>query len=127
MFNSHECYEGKFTLGYWDGQFIDLPHMMFMSLCAAYNSSDLGGSVPFTRFLTELFKRYGVHIPVDLTRTESKKPIDRFSLTRSEGQQKKRIMEAIESEAPSIGMNELKEAITSLRTEYDTRMTALEE
>ena len=36
-------------------------------------------------------------------------------------------MEAIESEAPSIGMNELKEEITSLRMEFDTRMTALEE
>ena len=36
-------------------------------------------------------------------------------------------MEAIELEAPSIGMNELKEAITSLRTEFDTWMTALEE
>ena len=36
---------------------IDLPHMMFMSLCAAYNASDPRGSVPFTRFLTELFKR----------------------------------------------------------------------
>ena len=36
-------------------------------------------------------------------------------------------MEAIESEAPSIGMNELKEAITSLRTKFDTCMIALEE
>ena len=33
----------------------------------------------------------------------------------------------IKSEAPSIGMNELKKAITSLRTEFDTRMTAWEE
>ena len=36
-------------------------------------------------------------------------------------------MEAIESEAPSIGMTELNEVITSLRTNFDTRMTALEE
>ena len=64
---------------------IDLPRMMFMSICAAYNSSNLRGSVPFIGFLIELFKRYGVHIPVDLTRTEPKKSIDRFSLTRSEG------------------------------------------
>ena len=67
------------------GKSIDLPRMMFMSICVAYNSSDLRRSVPFTGFLTELFKRYGVHIPMDLTRTEPEKPIDRFSLTRSEG------------------------------------------
>ena len=83
--------------------------------------------MPFTEFLTELFKRHGVHILVDLTRTDPKKPIDRFSLTRSEGQRKKKKMKAIESDAPSIGMAELKEAITSLRTEFDTRRIALEE
>ncbi|GFS29525.1 hypothetical protein Acr_00g0007090 [Actinidia rufa] len=106
---------------------IDLPRMMFLSLCAAYNSSDLRGLVPFTGFLTELFKRHGVHILVDLTRTEPKKPIDKYSLTRSEGQQKKRRVEAIVFEEPSIGMTELKEAIISLRTEFDTHMTSLEE
>ena len=68
------------------GKSIDLPRMMFMSICVAYNSSDLRRSVPFTGFLTELFKRYGVHIPMDLTRTEPEKPIDIFSLTQSEGQ-----------------------------------------
>ncbi|GFS29100.1 hypothetical protein Acr_00g0005390 [Actinidia rufa] len=40
---------------------------------------------------------------------------------------KKRRTEAIVSEEPSIGMDELKKAITSLRTEFDTHMTALEE
>ncbi|GFY91218.1 hypothetical protein Acr_07g0014140 [Actinidia rufa] len=35
--------------------------------------------------------------------------------------------EAIASEELSIGMDELKEAITSYRTEFDTRMTTLEE
>ncbi|GFY95652.1 hypothetical protein Acr_10g0010370 [Actinidia rufa] len=59
-------------------------------------------------------------------RTEPEKPIDRYLLTRSEGQQKKRRVEAIASEEPSIGMAELNEAITSLRTEFDTHMTALE-
>ncbi|GFS32071.1 hypothetical protein Acr_00g0020660 [Actinidia rufa] len=85
------------------------------------------GSVPFTGFLIELFKRHGIHIPVDLIRTEPEKPINRYSFTRSEGQQKKRKFEAITLEEPSIGMTELKEAITSLRMEFDTRMTALEE
>ncbi|GFS36402.1 hypothetical protein Acr_00g0045760 [Actinidia rufa] len=82
------------------GKSIDLPRMMFMSLCAAYNSSDTRGSVPFTGFLSELFKRHGVHIPVDLTMIDPEKPIDRYSLTRSEGQQKKRRLKAIESEEP---------------------------
>ena len=44
------------------GKSIDLPRMMFMSLCAAYNSSKPTGSVPFIGFLTELFKRNGIHI-----------------------------------------------------------------
>ena len=109
------------------GKSIDLPLMMFMSLCTAYNSSDPRGSMPFTSFLIELFKRHGVHIPVDLIRIEPKRPIDRYSLTRSEGQRKKRRVEAIALEEPSIGMAELKEATTSLRTEFDTHMTALEE
>ena len=77
--------------------------------------------------LTDLFKRYGVHILMDITKTEQEKPFDRFQLTQFEGQQKKRRMEAIELEAPLIRMNELKEAITSLRMEFDTCMTALEE
>ncbi|GFY85489.1 hypothetical protein Acr_04g0002270 [Actinidia rufa] len=60
-------------------------------------------------------------------RTEPEKPIDGYSLTRSKGQRKKRRLEAIVSEEPSIGMAELKEAITSLRMEFNTHMTALEE
>ena len=86
-----------------------------------------GGSIPFTGFLTELFKRHGIHIPMDLIRTEPEKPIDRYSLTQSEGHWKKRRLKAIASEEPSIGMAELKEAITSLRMEFDTYMTTLEE
>ncbi|GFS46010.1 hypothetical protein Acr_00g0099550 [Actinidia rufa] len=83
--------------------------------------------MPFTGFLTKLFKRHGIYIPMDLIRTEPEKPIDRYSLTRSEGQRKKRRVEAIASEEPSIGMDELMEAITSLRMEFDTRMITLEE
>ncbi|GFS33971.1 hypothetical protein Acr_00g0031530 [Actinidia rufa] len=109
------------------GTFIDLPRMMFLSLCDAYNSSDLRRSVPFTGLLTELFKRSGVHIPVDLTRTESEKPINKYSLTQFEGQWKERRVEVIASEESLIGMAELKEAIMGLRTELDTRMTSLEE
>ena len=54
------------------GKTIDLPRMMFMSLCAAHTASDTRSSVPFMGFLMELLKRSGVHIPVDLMRIESK-------------------------------------------------------
>ena len=57
---------------------IDLSCMMYMALFSAYGSSDPRGSVPFTGFLTELFKRYDVPILIDLTRTEQEKPIDRY-------------------------------------------------
>ena len=43
------------------------------------------------------------------------------------GVEKKRSLEAIASEEPSVSMADLKEAITSLRTEFDTHMTALED
>ena len=109
------------------GKSIDLPCMMFMSLRVAYNSSNRRGSVPFTVFLTELFKRHGIHIPVDLIRIEPEKAVDRYSLTQFEGQRKKRRFEAIASEEPLIAMAELKEAITSLRMEFDTCITTLEE
>ncbi|GFS42896.1 hypothetical protein Acr_00g0082390 [Actinidia rufa] len=36
---------------------IDLLRMMFMSLCAAHTTLDMRSFVPFTGFLTELFKR----------------------------------------------------------------------
>ncbi|GFS37315.1 hypothetical protein Acr_00g0051340 [Actinidia rufa] len=72
---------------------IDLPRMMFIALCVAYDSSDPRGLVPYIGFPTELFKRHDVHIPVDLTRIEPEKPIDRYSLTCFEGHQKKRKVE----------------------------------
>ena len=100
---------------------------MFLSLCATYNSSDMRGSVPYMGFPTELFKRHGIHIPMDLIRVEPEKLIDRYSLTRSVRQRKKRSLEAIALEEPSVSMADLKEAITSLRTEFDTHMTALED
>ncbi|GFS36692.1 hypothetical protein Acr_00g0047450 [Actinidia rufa] len=82
--------------------------------------------VRFTGVLTKLFKRSGVHIPVDLIRIEPERPIYRSSLSRSKGQRKKRRLEAIAHEKPSIGIAELKEEITNLRMETNSRMTALE-
>ena len=108
-------------------KYIDLPCIMFLSLYAAYNSFDTREFVSFTGFFTELFMRHGIHIPMDLIMIEPEKPIDRYSLTRSMGQRKKKSLEAIASKEPSIGMTDLKEAITSLMTEFDTRMTALED
>ncbi|GFS41392.1 hypothetical protein Acr_00g0074030 [Actinidia rufa] len=122
-----EEWNGEFAMGDWHGKNIDLSRMMFMSLCAAHTASYTRGFVPFTGFLTELFKRNGVHIPVDLIRIEPKRPINRSSLSRSEGQKKKRRFEAIAPQEPSIEMAELKEEIMSLRMEMSTHMTALEE
>ncbi|GFS40628.1 hypothetical protein Acr_00g0069570 [Actinidia rufa] len=109
------------------GKIIDLPLMMFMSLCATHTASNTRGSVPFMGFLTELFKRSGVYIPVDLIRIEPKRAIDRSSLSQSEGQKKKRKLEAITHEEPSIGMAELKEEIMNLKMEMSTLITSLEE
>ncbi|GFS36594.1 hypothetical protein Acr_00g0046870 [Actinidia rufa] len=92
-----------------------------------WNGKDTRGFVLFTGFLTELFKKNGVHIPVDLIRIEPERPIDRSSVSRSEGQRKKRRLEAIAPEEPSIRMAELKEKITNLRMEMSTFMTSLEE
>ncbi|GFY81041.1 hypothetical protein Acr_01g0008500 [Actinidia rufa] len=96
------------------GKTIDLPRIMFLSLCATYKASDKRGSVPFTGFLTELFKRSGVNIPLDFIRIEPEGPIDRASLFRSEGQKKKRKLEEEAQEGSAIGMGELKEAILNL-------------
>ncbi|GFY96758.1 nucleosome assembly protein 1;2 [Actinidia rufa] len=120
------------------GKTIDLPCIMFLSLCATYKASDKRGSVPFTGFLTELFKRSGVHIPLDFIRIEPEGPIDRASLSRSEGQRKKRKLEEEAQEGSAIGMGELKEAILNLgkemskqmaefREEVNTRLSSLEE
>ncbi|GFY91131.1 nucleosome assembly protein 1;2 [Actinidia rufa] len=120
------------------GKTIDLPRIMFLSLCATYKASDKRGSIPFTGFLTELFKRSGVHIPLDFIRIEPEGPIDRASLSRSEGQRKKRKLEEEAQEGSAIGMRELKEAILNLgkemnkqmsefREEVNTRLSSLEE
>ncbi|GFY91126.1 hypothetical protein Acr_07g0013220 [Actinidia rufa] len=120
------------------GKIIDLPRIMFLSLCSTYKASDKRGSVPFTGFLTELFKRSRVHIPVDFIRSEPEGPIDRASLSRSEGQRKKRKLEEEAQEGSAIGMGDLKEAILNLgkemskqmaefREEVNTRLSSLEE
>ncbi|GFZ05437.1 hypothetical protein Acr_17g0010090 [Actinidia rufa] len=102
---------------------IDLPRMMFMTLCAAYAGGDARGSVSYTGFLTELFKRNGVHIPLGFTRVEPEGAIDRSTVSRSEGQRKKRKLEAAASEESSMDMDDLKEAITNLGKEFSTQMT----
>ncbi|GFY91136.1 hypothetical protein Acr_07g0013320 [Actinidia rufa] len=104
------------------GKTIDLPRIMFLSLCAAYKASDKRGSMPFTRFLTELFKRSGVHIPLDFIRIELERPIDRASLSRSKGQRKKRKLEEEAHEGLIIGMGELKEATLNLGKEMSKQM-----
>ncbi|GFY97576.1 hypothetical protein Acr_12g0001170 [Actinidia rufa] len=103
------------------GKSIDLPRIMFMAFCSAYDSSDIRGSVPFIRFLMALFKKYDISIPVDLIRTKQEKPIDKYSLTRSKGQRKKRKLVASSSEAPIVGIDELQDVITNLRIKFDTR------
>ncbi|GFS33138.1 hypothetical protein Acr_00g0026560 [Actinidia rufa] len=105
------------------GKTINLPRMMFMTLCTTYAGGDVRGSVPYTGFLTEMFKRNGVHIRIGFTRVEPEGAIDRSSLSRSEGQRKKRKLEAIASEESSMGMEDLKEAITDLGKEFNTQMT----
>ncbi|GFS32080.1 hypothetical protein Acr_00g0020700 [Actinidia rufa] len=109
------------------GKTIDLPRTMFLSLCSTYKASDKRGSVPFTGFLTELFKRSGVHIPLDFIRIEPEGPIDRASLSRSEGQRKKRKLEEEEQEGSAIGMGDLKEAILNLGKEMSKQMAEFRE
>ncbi|GFS34123.1 hypothetical protein Acr_00g0032380 [Actinidia rufa] len=80
----------------------------------------------------------GVHIPLDFITIEPEGPIDRASLSRSEGQRKKRKLEKEAQEGSAIGMGELKEAILNLgkemskqmaefREEVNTRLSSLEE
>ncbi|GFY97631.1 hypothetical protein Acr_12g0001720 [Actinidia rufa] len=104
------------------GRTIDFPRMMFLSLCAAHTASDKRGSVLFTGFLTELFKRSGVQIPVDITRIEPEGVIDRSSLSRSKGQKKKRKLETSAYEEPPMCMAELNEAIMNLGREIGAQM-----
>ncbi|GFY90888.1 hypothetical protein Acr_07g0010840 [Actinidia rufa] len=110
-------------------------HSLLPLKCTA---SDKRGSVPFTGFLTELFKRSRVHIPIDFIRIEPEGPINRASLSRFEGQRKKRKLEEEAQEESAIGMGELKEAILNLekemskqisefREEVNTRLLSLEE
>ncbi|GFZ18314.1 hypothetical protein Acr_27g0000530 [Actinidia rufa] len=68
----------------------------------------------------------GIGKTIDLpriTRVEPEGAIGRSSLSRSEGQRKKRKLEAVASEESSIGMEDLKEAITNLGNEFSTQMT----
>ncbi|GFS40609.1 hypothetical protein Acr_00g0069520 [Actinidia rufa] len=87
------------------GKTINLPRKMFVVLCAAYDSYD----------------------PRDLTRIELEKPIERYSLTQSEGQRKKRKLDEGTLEQPLVGIPELQEAIANLRVDFDTHMTTHDE
>ena len=62
------------------GKLMDLPHIMFMGLCSSYDSFDIRVSIPFTKFLTALFKKHEISIHVDLIKTKPEKPIDKNSL-----------------------------------------------
>ncbi|GFZ15794.1 hypothetical protein Acr_25g0002030 [Actinidia rufa] len=105
------------------GKTIDLPRMMLLSLCTAHTASDKSGYVPFTGFLTELFKRSGVHIPLNITKIEPEGAIDRSSLSRSERLRKKRKLEVTAHEEPPIDMAELNEAIMNLEREMGAQMS----
>ena len=83
--------------------------------------------MPFIGFLMALFKKHEISIHVDLIRTELEKPIENNSLSRSKGQRKKRKLAASSSEAPTVGIVELQDAITSLRIDFETWMIALDE
>ncbi|GFS33136.1 hypothetical protein Acr_00g0026550 [Actinidia rufa] len=107
------------------GKTIDLPRMMFMTLCVAHATSYTKGSMPYTSFLTELFKRNGVCIPLGITRVELKGPLIDLHCSQSEGQRKKKRLEETVYEEPLIGMAELKEAIVNLGKEFGTQMTEL--
>ncbi|GFS36333.1 hypothetical protein Acr_00g0045420 [Actinidia rufa] len=90
-------------------------------------AADKRGSMPFTGFLIELFKRNGVHIPLKITRTKPKGAIDRSSLSRSEGQSKKRRLEEDADEEPSMGMTEVNARLTSLEEESRRHTTMLQD
>ncbi|GFS38839.1 hypothetical protein Acr_00g0059750 [Actinidia rufa] len=105
------------------GKTIDFPRIMFLSLCVTHKALEKRGLVPFTWFLTKLFKRNGVHIPLDITRTEPKGAIDRSLFSRSKGQRKKRKLEEGADDESSMGIAELKEAIMNLGREMSTQMT----
>ncbi|GFY88783.1 hypothetical protein Acr_06g0007230 [Actinidia rufa] len=64
----------------------------------------------------------GVHIPLDFIKIEPEGPIDRASLSRSEGQRKKRKLEEEAQEGSAIGMGELKKAILNLGKEMRQKL-----
>ncbi|GFS44283.1 argonaute family protein [Actinidia rufa] len=120
------------------GKTIDLPRIMFLSLCTTYKASDKRGSVLFTGFLTELFKRSGSHIPVDFIRIEPEGPLIELLCPDLRGKGRRGNWEEGAHEGSAIGMGELKEAILNMgkemskqmsefREEVNTRLSSLEE
>ncbi|GFS39333.1 hypothetical protein Acr_00g0062300 [Actinidia rufa] len=105
------------------GKTIDLPRMMFLSLCAAHTASNKRGLVPF--------------MGSSLSRSKGQRKKRRWEAGAYE-ERKKRRWEAGAYEEPPMGMVELNEAIMNLgremgaqmsefKAEVNARMTSLEE
>ncbi|GFZ02214.1 hypothetical protein Acr_15g0008220 [Actinidia rufa] len=62
-------------------------------------------------------------LPLHFTGIEPEGPVDRASLSRSEGQRKKRKLKEKAHEGSTIGMGELKEAILDLGKEMSKQMS----
>ena len=72
------------------GKSIDLPRYMFMQLYHAYTHPNPKGSIPFTCLLTKLIKESKAKFPRDLITQDQDTPIDDATLSRSEGQKKRK-------------------------------------
>ncbi|PSS08284.1 TRNA modification GTPase [Actinidia chinensis var. chinensis] len=94
-----------------------------LTLCQEFMANIKDNPETEKGFLTELFKRSGIHIPLDFTRIELEGAIDRFSLSQSERQRMKRKLKEGAYEESSMGMVELKEAILDLGRQMGTQMS----
>ena len=72
------------------GKSIDLPRYMFLQIYHAYTHTNPKGSIPFTCMLTKLIRDSKAKIPRDLITQDQENPIDCATLSRSEGQKKRR-------------------------------------
>ncbi|GFY82744.1 hypothetical protein Acr_02g0009840 [Actinidia rufa] len=85
---------------------IDLPCIMFLSLCTTYKASDKRGSVPF---------------PIDFIRIELEGPIDRASLSRSEGEEVNTRLSSLEEESGrhTVMLQDMKGMLIRIEEEDD--------
>ena len=72
------------------GKSIDLPRYMFLQIYHAYTHPNPKGSIPFTCMLTKLIRDSKAKVPRDLVTQDQENPIDYATLSRSEGQKKRR-------------------------------------